>query len=823
MIAKGTQHNNGAKLADYLTKGKDNERATLWQLRGFASDDIREAFRSVHVMAEATRAEQPFFHVQVRTPDGESLTREQWELVADRIESKVGLTNQPRAIAFHFDEKSGHEHMHVAWSRIDDESMTARPLPFYKLRLKEVCRELENELGLTRVTNDRRGPAMSPHRDEYEQARRLGVDIHEIRASIRDCWERSDSGRSFAASLADQNLTLARGERRAFIVIDSAGGMHALGKRILGPTAVEVRARLADLELQELPTVEQARAQLGCPTRAADLDKLARAAAIDDRDPGALLDSMTRQRATFTASDLDWTLAQRIESHSERAEFAAQILSRPEIVRLAAEGSGHRYTTAAVLESEREVLRSVEELERSSHHEMSLAERASILKQAKYETISREQVRALRHATGPEGLALIDGQAGTGKSYVMSAIREMYELQGRRVIGLAPTNAVAQNMKDEGFVQARTIHSELFALDNLRSQWDRNTVIMIDEAAMIDTRNLGRLTAQARDAGAKVILIGDERQLSSIERGGMFGVLKDRYGAAELTEVRRQRADDDRRAAQLMAKGNFGDALGSHEQKGGITWTATQSEAADALIEQWAMDHAADPMRSRFVFAYTNHDVGELNVALRAMRAERGELGPSTRFETKHGPADFAERDRIQFTGTDKRRGVYNGQVGIVQSIEGTSVSVMLDGKRKRVVTFDAGEFQDFRHGYAGTIYKGQGRTIDQTYLFHSEHWRAASSYVALTRHSQRTQLFVARDTAADMKDLACQMARFEDRRAASHFQESDRPIDGGRDRQLLRNVDWDRYFSDVGYRRQFQHLREHRGSELDRSSGLER
>ena len=95
MIAKGTTHNNGAKLARYITTGKDNERAELWQLAGFAANDIRDAFRSVHVMAEATRCEQPFFHVQVRNPDDEELTRAQWERVANRIESKLGLMGQP--------------------------------------------------------------------------------------------------------------------------------------------------------------------------------------------------------------------------------------------------------------------------------------------------------------------------------------------------------------------------------------------------------------------------------------------------------------------------------------------------------------------------------------------------------------------------------------------------------------------------------------------------------------------------------------------------------------------------------------------------------
>ena len=262
MIAKGTTHDNGGKLATYLVNGKPGERAELWQLRGFASDQIKEAFRSVHVMADATRCEQPLFHVQVRNPAGEHLARQQWERVADRIEGKLGLTDQPRAIAFHRDEETGDEHMHIGWSRIDEMTMTAKALPFFKLRLKEVSRELETELGLTPVRSERAGVVMAPKRDEDEQARRLGVDIRDVRSTIRECWERSDNGHSFVAALASQNLVLAKGDKRDFMAVDHQGGMHALGKRILGSTAGEVRARMSDLDRERLPTVEQARDQL---------------------------------------------------------------------------------------------------------------------------------------------------------------------------------------------------------------------------------------------------------------------------------------------------------------------------------------------------------------------------------------------------------------------------------------------------------------------------------------------------------------------------------------------------------------------------------
>jgi Ti-type conjugative transfer relaxase TraA len=825
MIAKGTPHNNGAKLAAYLTTAKENEKVTLWELSGFASEDIREAFRSVHVMAEAIpQLEQPFFHVQVRNPGGETLTREQWLRVANRIEAKLGLTGQPRAIAFHENTETGHEHMHLAWSRIDEETLTARRLPFYKLRLKEVCRELEIDLGLTRVTDERRGPCMAPSRYEHEQARRLGIDIHEVRASIRACWDHSDNGRSFVAALADKGLILARGERRGFIAVDAAGGMHALGKRILGHSAEEVRTRLSDIDRQKLPTVEQAREQLGCRTRVATKDEIARTEAVEQRDAGALLEAITRQRATFTQRDLDWAIGKQIEVGPERAKFAAEVLSHPQIVSLAGDNPAPRYTTRAVLESEDEVLSAAQELARNNNHEMAVAARASVLKQEKFENISREQVLALRHATGAAGIALIDGQAGTGKSYTMSAIREVYEEQGRRVIGLAPTNAVAQDMKENGFARARTLHSELFALDKGNTQWDSRTIIILDEAAMIDTRNMAKLAAHARHAGAKLILVGDERQLSSIERGGMFGVLKERHGAAELRKVRRQQADEDRVASRLMANGNYRDALLSYQKKGEISWTDTQSEAADALIQRWAEDSALAPTKSRFVFAYTNQDVNELNGAIRHLREERGELGPSTNFETKHGHAEFAQGDRIQFTGTDKQRGIYNGQAATLRGIEGDVMTVVLDGKRQRVVEFDVRTFQDFRHGYAGTIYRGQGRTIDHTYLFHSEHWRAAASYVAMTRHSSRTQLFVSRDTAATIAELASQMARIDDRRAASHFRQAALPRDL-KPEARVQKIDWQRYVDDCEYRNLINAPEEaqRRASERERTFGRER
>jgi Ti-type conjugative transfer relaxase TraA len=495
-------------------------------------------------------------------------------------------------------------------------------------------------------------------------------------------------------------------------------------------------------------------------------------AGIAAHDAGAVLEAMTKQRATFTPAQLENALSKQIKNQSERAQFTAEILAHPKIVRLAEQPSGPtvRYSTRAVIEAELHVLRAAAGLAAEATHGIGERPRAAILAAEQFKTISAEQARAFRHVTEAGGLALIDGQAGTGKSYTIAAVRQAYEATGCNVIGLGPTNAVAQDMRADGFSHAATIHSELFALNNGRRNWNAKTVVIVDEAAMIDTKLMAMVTAWAVDTHAKLILVGDDRQLSSIDRGGMFGALKDRYGAAALSEVKRQHKMDERRASEWMAAGNFHDALNLYDRKGSIHWTRTQGEARAALIAQWAKDSAAQPDKSRFVFAYTNEDVAQLNAALRDVRKERGELGEDHSFATKHGRADFATGDRILFTGSAKKQGIVNGHAGTIEAIDGSHITVTLDGRRAKTVTIDAVSFDQFRHGYAGTIYKAQGRTLDQTYLYHSEHWRSAASYVALTRHRDKAELFVATNTAADVKQLARQMGRTDDRRAASQF-----------------------------------------------------
>jgi len=504
------------------------------------------------------------------------------------------------------------------------------------------------------------------------------------------------------------------------------------------------------------------------------------------RDPEQVLAALTRNNATFTERELDRYLAKHLGTGPDGTPDAA---TAQDVAAAKAAVMGHRslralhdretgeaaerFTTTTVREQERAALADGAAVAGVRQHRGVIARHQEAALATR--TLREDQRAAFEHAVGAGGLKLIEGRAGTGKSYTLAAVREAHEAAGYRIVGLAPTNAVAQNLKGDGFRNAGTVHAALFAIKNGRSPgWDERTVLVVDEAAMLDSRVTGELLAEAKSAGAKVILAGDDRQLASIERGGLFTELRRAHGAAEITEVTRQKVDWQRQAARDLAEGRFDAAVQAFDRHGAVTWTADQEAARAALVTRWKADTAADPQASRFVFAYTNVEVDRLNVELRQVRRDRGELGsPDAVLATKHGEAAFAVGDRVQFTDTAKKLGIYNGNAGTITGLDARTgqVAVRLDapaGKEGRTVAWSAAdEFEGFRHGYAGTIYKGQGKTLDHTYLLHTHHWRAAASYVALTRQRENAQVFVATETARDAQQLARQMARGEVRAAS--------------------------------------------------------
>lgn len=260
MILKGSQRGGGSDLAAHLMRADDNEHVELHQIRGFAADNLKGAFKEAEAISRATKCRQYLFSLSLSPPEHASAPVPLFETTIDKIEQRLGLEGQPRAIVFH--EKEGRRHAHCVWSRIDADTMTAKQLSFFKTRLMAVSRDLYLEQGwkLPRglETPSERNPT-NFMLAEWQQAKRQGLDPRWIKQAVQECWKSADSMPAFRRALEERAFFLAKGDRRGVVVLDHAGEVYALA-RLLDLKTKDVRARLGDGAT--LPDVAGTRAQI---------------------------------------------------------------------------------------------------------------------------------------------------------------------------------------------------------------------------------------------------------------------------------------------------------------------------------------------------------------------------------------------------------------------------------------------------------------------------------------------------------------------------------------------------------------------------------
>ncbi len=371
-----------------------------------------------------------------------------------------------------------------------------------------------------------------------------------------------------------------------------------------------------------------------------------------------------------------------------------------------------------------------------------------------------EQEAAFRHVTDNKDLALVVGYAGTGKSTMLGAAREAWEASGYTVRGATLSGIAAENLEAGSGIGSCTIASLEHAWGQGRDELTSRDVLVIDEAGMVGSRQMDRVMSRAAGAGAKLVLVGDPEQLQAIEAGAAFRALAERHGAAEITTVRRQREEWQRAATKELATGRPGEALGRYEKAGMVEAHATRAEARAAVVAVWDAARQADPGQSSVILAYTRADVRELNELARGRMRKAGALGEDRSVMTERGERAFAEGDRMMFLRNERGLGVKNGTLGIVERVGDGGMAVRLDGAERREVTFDLKDYAHVDHGYASTVHKAQGVTVDRAHVLATPHMDRHAAYVGLTRHREGVSLHYGRDDFRDGKDLAWSLGR---------------------------------------------------------------
>jgi hypothetical protein len=291
---------------------------------------------------------------------------------------------------------------------------------------------------------------------------------------------------------------------------------------------------------------------------------------------------------------------------------------------------------------------------------------------------------------GGTGVALVVGRAGTGKTFAVGMARHVWQLEGYRPLACAPTGIATVTLEAEGFEEVATCDRLLADLDYGREQLDSRTVLVVDEAGMLGSRKLGRLLEHAEQARAKVVLVGDDRQLASIDAGGGFRALRLRLGASELTENRRQQQAWEREALEQVRYGLVEEAVAAYRAHDRVVVAESKPAATLVLLQDWWQawqDAERDPAQDVIVLAGRRAEVDRLNSACQQLLAARGRLG-----------ADRLQVEDLQLAVGDRvvcgrnaigQLGVANGTRGTITALdpEARSLTLRLDGKHPREVT----------------------------------------------------------------------------------------------------------------------------------------
>ena len=481
--------------------------------------------------------------------------------------------------------------------------------------------------------------------------------------------------------------------------------------------------------------------------------------------PEQLLEILTHEKSVFDRHDV----ARAVHRYTEDAgafqrAFHAVMASRA-LVELEAEGPKGRqarYSTRDMVKLERGMVDQAETMAAATshgvapHHLEKALERHNKAMQAKTgHKLSQEQRDAVAYVTSTRQLDAVVGVAGAGKSTMLAAAREAWEAQGYRVRGAALAGKAAEGLEESSGIDSRTLASFEYSWKNGRSLLGRGDVLVIDEAGMISSRQMARFVAEAKTRGAKLVLVGDPEQLQAIGAGAPFRAIAERTGFASLDRVHRQREAWQRQASVDFAKHRTDAALQRYEERGAVQLAATRENAQAVLVRDYMADLSSRQEGSRLALAHRRKDVHALNDAIRQARKERGELAHEQDYETQNGRRGFAAGDRIVFLENNRDLGVKNGMLGTVEAIEGGRITARLDGRSQdAAVTVSSADYAAIDHGYATTIHKSQGATVDRAYVLASETMDRHLAYVAMTRHRETAALYAGRDEFKDQSAL---------------------------------------------------------------------
>ena len=410
--------------------------------------------------------------------------------------------------------------------------------------------------------------------------------------------------------------------------------------------------------------------------------------------------------------------------------------------------------------------------------EMEAEKRRAELALQGYALPEGQERMAREFATSDKLLVVGIGAAGAGKTSSTRLAVNAIEASGGRVVGMAPTAAAAAVMREEMGIEADTV-------DKILSDWKNGApvslragdVLLVDEAGMVSTPKFQQILQLAQERGALVRALGDYRQLSAVGSGGALRLVDREVGATHLDELFRFKNPDEAAATLALREPPLvGDdqPFAWYRENGRVV-----AGESDVMVEQvftaWREDTTAG--KQSIMIASTNETVGKLNDLAQAHAMERGHVHPEHGSVRLHNEARAHVGDVIvtrqnarRLTVNSGQDFVKNGDLWRVSQVHDNGAMTVQHLEHGGKVTLPAAyAAQSVELGYAATIHRAQGATVDTAHALVDSSTDRAGAYVALTRGRESNKLYVSLGDGQSRDEVLEQIASAYERDLTVH------------------------------------------------------
>ncbi len=648
----------------------------------------------------------------------------------------------------------------------DIESVSAKPDPRIIDLDKRIDALGEKKADLIGAHRSERKVLIQSHKDQRVWQIR---EFKQSRSSLGEFWSWV-TGKRQAVIAERQAVFDTLKEKQELEALKLSNSQRIAMRRLRAEIAEFTKQRDALAPRQKPAHVSQPVLQSADPT--ADPNALFHTQQIR-KQPDHVLRIITDRKANFSRGDIIRTLARYLDDPLELRELLEQVLQSPELLKV--EGGSKtnpRFTTHTFHKLQTKLFSlSGKMANRKAYgvqpkHMAAAINRQNVaLQKSTGARLSNEQCAAIEHVLNRRQFSALVGLAGAGKSTLLSAANEAWTAQGYRVVGAALSGKAADGLQSASNIPSRTLSSWEMSWKHGYHHLQAGDVLVIDEAGMVGSAQLSRFVKEAHIRKAKLVLVGDPDQLQPINAGTPFREIANKTGFAELSQIHRQKDNWQKRASLDLARGRIEEAIKAYDDHGAIEFAQTTDDAIAALAEDYMVDYELNgESKSRIALAHRRKDVHAINEVIRAARKSAGELADEIIYQTDTGPRAFATGDRLLFTRNDHQLGVRNGMLGTIDTTHKGELVVRIDysnaQKSTRNITINPNRYNSFDHGYATTIHKSQGATLDNAYILASRTLDRNLTYVAMTRHRHNARLYAAREEFTNFDNLARGLAR---------------------------------------------------------------